>query len=220
MKMFNALAVATVTLLTAGCSTTSPSQYYSLASSAVKAPIEDTSATQANPDKRFVISVQPVTVPRQVDRPQIVLSTPGSPQVVPLNGSLWASPLSEEIRNALANDLSRQLGVLDIASNALPASLGVWRISLDVQRFESAYEEGVALDVTWQLTPVNLRGRSPMVCGAQVHVPVASGMQSLVAGHQQALHEVATVIAAQLMRKSIASDSKLQLKGCTTGAPR
>lgn len=188
-------------------------QYYTL----LPVSMSDTPAgSHHGASSKFAISVQPVTLPEQVDRPQIVISDPDTTQVTPLNSALWASPLSDEIRNALSNELSRRLGVLDIAASGAPDALPLWKISLRVQRFESIYNQRAVLDVTWRLTPVNQRGRKTMICRAEAQVPVEAGMSAMVVGHQEALQRMAAVIAAQLLQPGTQPRvAGVDQKGCT-----
>lgn len=189
-------------------------QYYTLlpASTVTESPAVETKVSP-----KFAISVQPVVLPEQVDRPQIVINDANAAQVTPLNSALWASPLSDEIRNALSNALSRQLGVLDIASGGTPDSLPIWRVNVRVQRFDSIYNERAVLDATWRLTPVHQRGKKTIICRAEVQVPVDVGMSALVAGHQEALKKLAALIAAQLTKPVDTSQiAGVDTKGCTS----
>ncbi|PLC48444.1 hypothetical protein CR159_18085 [Pollutimonas subterranea] len=189
-------------------------QYYTLLPAST---VADSSAVETKASPKFAISVQPVELPEQVDRPQIVINDANAAQVTPLNSALWASPLSDEIRNALSNALSRQLGVLDIASGGTPESLPIWRINVRVQRFDSVYNERAVLDATWRLTPVHQRGKKTIICRAEVQVPVETGMSALIAGHQEALQKLAALIAAQLMKPADARQiAGVDTKGCTS----
>jgi uncharacterized lipoprotein YmbA len=194
------------------CAVSSP-HYYTLLPIAASGPAQ---SPDSGAVRHYAISVQPVVLPEQVDRPQIVITDPGSTQVTPLNSALWASPLSDEIRNALSNDLSRKLGVLDISDGAAPDSLAVWKVSLQVQRFESLYGQHAVLDATWRLTPVNQSGKKTRICRAQAQVPVEAGVSAMVAGHQEALRRLSSLIAAQLAGTAAPpAVAGLQEKGCT-----
>lgn len=213
MRVLNLISGLALAVLTAGCAVPA-SQYYTLLPGASSA---GTAQTPYVAPGKFAISIQPVELPAQVDRPQIVLSQPGSAQVQVLNGSLWAAPLANEIRNSLADDLSRQLGVLELPIRATPASLPLWVVHLTVQRFDSVYNQEVILEATWRLESRNPAGKSARVCRAAVRVPVQAGMPALVAGHQEALHRIATVIAAQLSNRPVPAlkEEAVDLKGCT-----
>src|SRR3546814_583190 len=165
-------------LLTA-CASTKPSHYYTLLPSV---PAQQTPAVNSPLRPDYAISVQAVQVPEQVDRPQIVVTDPQSTQVVPLNDSLWASPLSDEIGAALSDDLSRRLGVLDLGVGVAPESAPVWRVSLRVQRFESLYSQRALIDATWRLSPVHQPGKKTVICRAEARADVGKGMSALEIG--------------------------------------
>jgi uncharacterized lipoprotein YmbA len=213
MNLFSVLACVVATGVLAGCSTSKPSQYYTL----MPPSISHTDAAAAKgKSPGYAISVQHVALPEQVDRPQIVITDPDSTQVTPLNSSLWASPLSDEVRNALADALSRQLGVLEISPGVAPESLPIWRITLNIQRFESLYGQRAVLDATWRLTPLNQRGKKGRLCRGEMQVAVADGMSAMVAGQRQALHAFADVIAEQIQgRNPVGMPTGFNLKGCT-----
>lgn len=214
MRSLFRLFVVLGAVLTAGCSTTPPTYYYSL-----MPPPAGTSAQGSGQQQGaggYAIDVQAVQLPEQVDRLQIVVTDPSSTQVTPLNGYLWASPLADEIRRALSDDLSRTLGVLDVSGVATPASMPVWAVSLQVQRFQSFYEERAVMDVVWQLEPRNFPGKRGRICRAEIQVPVGQGMSSLVAGHQQVVQRLSQMIAGQI--RGAALDTAIPgitPKGCT-----
>ncbi|HWK70511.1 MAG TPA: ABC-type transport auxiliary lipoprotein family protein [Burkholderiaceae bacterium] len=206
----------TATFLMAGllgaCASSKPSQYYTL--------LPPPATSQAVPEQaqdrpKFAISVEPVQVPEQVDRPQIVVSDPNSTQVVPLNGSLWASPVADELRNALSDGITRRLGVLDVALAGAPDTLPVWRIGVRVQRFDSLYGERALIDATWRLSPVHQPGKKTRLCRAEARAAVGEGMSALVAGHQAAVDRLAAAIAGQLNGTEPTNSDGLLFKGCT-----
>ncbi|HEY9573491.1 MAG TPA: ABC-type transport auxiliary lipoprotein family protein [Pusillimonas sp.] len=196
----------------AGCAAPPTSRYYTLVPAAT--PVEASGHIQAA--KKYAISVQPVQLPEQVDRPQIVISVRDSARITPLNESLWASPLSDEIRRALSADLSAQLGVLDIAAGAAPATLPVWKIYVTVQRFDSVFDSQAILDATWHLKAVHKAGKDSRICRAQISIPVDEGGPALVEGQRKAIRQLTNLIAAQLSDKPLRSASSpvVTLKGC------
>src|SRR3546814_421235 len=147
----------------------------------------------------------------------IVITDPKSTQVMPLGYFLWASPLSYQLQNALSYELSSQLGVLDVSATGIPGSLPVWRVLMQVQRFESLYNERVLLDATWRLTPINQGKKASIICRGAAQVQVQQGVSAMVAGHQQALHQLAELIARQIETGKISgADTQVNLKGCTS----
>jgi len=174
----------------AACAAPPASNYYTLLPQAAQA---------GQPPKlshRLAIDVQAVNVPQQVDRPQIVLNQPGSARVTPLNGALWAAPLSEEIRSALADALVRRLDALDASGQRAGKDLPLWVVRVTVQRFESVHADHAVLAASWRLTPRNQSSAHGMLCRAQIRVEVGPGMPALVQGHQQAVLHLADLVAA------------------------
>lgn len=195
--------LAAVVMLLAGCAATAP-QYYSL-----QAPAIATAAEAGKLDSDYVISVQPVLIPEQVARPQIVVAAATGVEVVPLNSALWAGPLEAQIRDALAGALMQRLNVLDVGLSRVDGP-PTWQIFVDVQRFDSIYGESVHQDVVWRLVPQGMPKKvSPKMCSAQVTLPVASGMSALVEGHRQALHMLAQLMAGTLLGQSLKSSSSI-----------
>lgn len=186
------VCVAAVTVL-AGCAGSAP-QYYSL-----QAPTEKAAQRVGRVDTTYAISVQPVVVPEQVARPQIVVSAAPGAEVVPLNAALWAAPLEAQIRNTLADALTRQLNVMDVAQSGGVQGMPVWRIYVDVKRFDSMYGEAVQQDLVWRMVPQGMpKNLKERVCTADVRLPVGTGMSALVQGHREALERIAAVMARAL----------------------
>ncbi len=210
MRVFKLMPMLSVLLLAVGCA--SPrSQYYTLLPEA--APARAASSGSIPP--AYVISVQAVSIPAQVNRPQIVIGTPDSVVLTPLNNSLWAAPLDSEIRQALAYDLARRLGVLEVPVGVALKKMPLWKIDIVVHRFDSIYRQGVVVDASWRLTPVNQPKQAAMICQAQINVPAGAGIAALVQSHQIALQDLASVMAAQLSHQPISSNTAVRLKGCT-----
>lgn len=180
--------------LLAGCSTTPAPQYYSLQAAPVVATPVAAKVTSA-----YAISVQPVVIPQQVSRPQIVVQASAGAEVVPLNAALWAAPLDSQIRNALADALSRRLNVMDVGQSGAADGIPVWRIYVDVQRFDSLYGRAVRHDVVWRVVPQGMPGAvKERVCSAQATQTVGEGMSALVQGHRDALENLSALMAQVL----------------------
>jgi len=201
-------------LLLAGCAATAP-QYYTL-------QIPDAGGKHLSDlQSDYAISVQPVIVPDQVARPQIVVSSASSgAEVVPLNTALWVGPLEAQIRNVLADELAQRLGVLDVGQASAAKGLPVWKIYLDVQRFDSIYADAVRQEVVWRLVPQGVPGNAKeRVCSAQASLPVEEGMSALVEGHREALTGLAAVIARSLpgssdTRTAVEPPPGVSFRGC------
>src|SRR5690606_4777304 len=119
--------------------------------------------------------------------------------VIPLNAALWAAPLEAQLRQAFGDALSRRLNVLEVGQSGAAKGLPVWRLYVDVQRFESVYDESVRQHIVWRMVPQGMPSRvGERTCSARVELPVGTGMSALVDGHRQALDMLAGAIADAL----------------------
>ncbi|KAF1054954.1 MAG: hypothetical protein GAK41_00483 [Burkholderia gladioli] len=99
----------------------------------------------------------------------------------------WASTPADEIRRALSGALTRRLDTIDVADSAVPPSVPVYRVSVDVQRFESWPGSKVAIDAVWSVRALSTQ--SVMTCRTALAEPVGAGYDALVAGHRKAIGE-------------------------------
>jgi len=144
-----------------------------------------------------MIEVVPVTVPSQVDQPQIMLRD-STDSLTPLYSERWAAPLTNEVQAALSEGLTRRLGVMDV--NAVKPARGqpVWRVQVDVQRFDSIDGRAVMVDATWRVRGINLKAPASL-CRTQIHRAVSEpGIAALVQAHQQAMGTLSEQIARKI----------------------
>jgi uncharacterized lipoprotein YmbA len=136
----------------------------------------------------------PVSVPTQVDQPQLVVREGG--QGVGLLGSeRWIAPLGDEVRGALSADLARELhsqDVSDLPGNDRP----LLRIKLDLRRFDSQPGSYALIEGVWSVRLLHGDHPGALACTSRVSVPVGPGYPALVQGHQQAIAQLASRIAA------------------------
>jgi len=164
-----------------------PLHYYTLL------PAPDSADTQsATAPANFQFELMAVGVPAQDDVPQLVVRQ-GGQSVALLDGQRWAAPLSDEVRGALAVDLSRQLRAPDISSGVPVNSKPVLRIKVDLRRFDSAPGSYALIDATW--TVRELRSQAVLTCSSRISENVGQGYAELVAGHQRAVSALAGQIA-------------------------
>lgn len=122
-----------------GCASTPAARYYTL--SAATEPAAQSSDLS--------VTVGPVAVPDEVDRPQIVVSTsPNQMQVDEFN--LWAAPLQNTISRVVVQNLVTLLGTphVTLFPQTLSTDAG-YRVAIEVQRFNSAPGEAATLDAVW-----------------------------------------------------------------------
>lgn len=191
------LALAALSL--AGC-VGSPApriEYYTLASpNPGVAPPSSTSPS---------VFVGPISVPAAVDRLQMVLST-GPHAVTISDDHRWAEPLRDGIARVVAETLSRDLASSRVLASRIGAGTPVdYRVSIEVQRFDSSLTEGATIDALWTITTTRggpaRTGRTAWHEASSEQTPAA-----LAAAHGRALQRVAGDIAGAI--RALQSEKK------------
>ena len=175
--LFCPIAFALAVALSA-CSS-APTHFYTL-----MPPVQP--ATAAAAPAAFAIAVEPVGVPAEVDQAQWLVRT-GPGEVAVLDNERWAAPLGDELRAALADELTRQLGARDVYKAANPAGVPVYRVQVEVRRFESVAGGYALIEADWNVARREAAPGSALVCHSRVSQPVAAGYAALAVGHQRAL---------------------------------
>jgi uncharacterized lipoprotein YmbA len=177
------LLAAALALGLAACAS-QPAHYYTLL-----APASSVSGSAATAPFQF--ELMPVSIPAQVDQPQLVIRQ-GGQGVTPLSGERWIAPLAEEVRGALSADLAQALHAQD--ATGLPGGgKPRLRIKVDLRRFDSAPGQYALVDAAWSVR--QLQGDATLACTSQVRELVGAGYDALVEGHQRALAALAGQIA-------------------------
>ena len=181
-----AIGVAVLALL-AGCASVQPPRYHTLM------PAPASGVRPAAPAGSLAWEVLPVAIPAGVDQPQwVVRHVDGSLAV--LEQERWVAPLGEEIRAAVVERLTQDLG----APAVLAEPRKRWRIRIDVHRFESASGREARLDATWTLSS-DAEAATALRCrGEFMQTPAASGYLALAKGHQQVVAAFADAIGSEL----------------------
>jgi len=171
-------------LALAACASTPPSRFYTLAGSPVPAA----------PSNALSIVVGPVTIPAVVDRPEIVV-TVGENEVWLDEFNRWASPLADAIAIATAENLGAQLATArstPLVQSAVEADI---RVSVDVQRFESAPGSYALLDAVFTVRRT-ADGRTATGRTTQREPAADKSYEALAAAHSRAMARLAADIAA------------------------
>lgn len=191
-------------LTLAGCASTPPEHFYSLSNGmgvAPKAPA---------PAAGYYIEMPAVTVPQQVARNQMVVTT-GEGRIDLLEYDRWASPPAAEIVQALSLAVSGELGTIDVFRTPSPDGAPVYRISTNVQRFESAPGKYALIDAVWSVRLVG--GAKVLTCRSVANEDVGAGNDAVVAGHRRAVVRIGADIAKGVRALAAGGDA-----GCATGS--
>ena len=179
------IALMTVT----GCARSASPKFYSLSSTST--PIGLAPANLA-------VLVGPISIPAGVDRPEFVVQD-GANKVDIEEFNRWSAPLNDSIAKVVAGDLSALLGTPDVATAPLANFNAAYRVTIDVQRFDSVRGQGAMLDAVWVVRKANGATRT----GRTVAHETVQGdsFDALAAAHSRALArmsaDIATVIRAE-----------------------
>jgi uncharacterized lipoprotein YmbA len=172
-----------------------PARFYTLAS---------TAKPDGAPAAGYAVLVGPVSVPASVDRPEFVVQVaPNRVDVDEFNR--WASPLNDGIARAVAGDLAVLLGTPDVAVAPLANFNPAYRVTLNVQSFESTQQQAVLVDAVWAVHAT--AGGATRQGRTVAHETVqGDGFDALAAAYSRALAAVSTDVAAAI--RAAATDKR------------
>jgi uncharacterized lipoprotein YmbA len=185
----------TLALGLAGCAS-APDHFHTLLGAATPP------ATAASAAPMYV-EVLAVSVPEQVQRKEMVV-TGRDGRIDLLEHERWAGALDAEVGRALSLGVTGQLGAIDVYRTPYPAGATVYRISTNVQRFDSVLDRYALVDAVWSVR--QLKSGAVLTCRSVVRQDAGGGYDGLVAGHRQALDKVASNMATAV--RSIAADGR------------
>ena len=201
MMRSNLWSAGALALILVGCASAPPEHFYSLSNGlGVPAPAAGSAAAAAP----YYIEVQAVSVPQQVARSQLVV-TQGTGRIDLLEQERWSAPLAAEIGQALSQAISGELGAIDVFRTPTPEQARVYRISTNVQRFESAPGQYALVDAVWSVRAIG--STQVLTCRTIANEPVAAGYDALVAGHRRAVTRLAADIATAIRNQAAGKGS-------------
>jgi uncharacterized lipoprotein YmbA len=200
------LSIAFVAAVAAGCASAT-ARFYTL---------DSTATANDAPAAHYAVEVGSVSVPASVDRPQIVVQVaPNRVEVDEFNR--WAAPLNDGIAGAIAGDLAVLLGTPDVATGPLANFNPAYRVTIDVQRFESVKGGNVLVDAVWAVrkTAAGEKRSGRTIAHEAVQ---GEGFDALVAAHSRALAKVSGDIAAAIRESAAIATppAKASPKGAKT----
>ncbi|MDA3913530.1 PqiC family protein [Oleiagrimonas sp.] len=177
-------------LLLAACSS-APMRFYTLVPQGA-APVHTSSGVA------YRFALLPVTIPAAIDQPQLVIRQSDDRMAV-LDGERWIAPVDDQIRSAVSDQLQRRLDTADVYGLPNTGAMPVYRIKLDVQRFESVPGQYASIAAGWSVRSPG--GTRVLACTSRIREPVdTTGYGALVRGHQRALQVLADHIATTVQQ--------------------
>lgn len=124
------------------------------------------------------IQVSRVSMPPQVDRPQLVVRQ-GNSGLAILETEWWGANLVDEFRSALQDQLRG------------PAAGPKTLVRVDVQRFDTVPGQYAALEAWWRM---KRPGAAEITCRTAVRTPADNSITNLVNAHQANLRKLAEAL--------------------------
>jgi uncharacterized lipoprotein YmbA len=137
---------------------------------------------QPVPASNVDILLERISVPPQVDRPQMVVRQSNSSLAI-LETEWWGASLVDELQNALNNQFS---------SNTAQPRLG---LRVDVQRFDSVPGQYALFDARWRLRAANGSEAGALNCRSVIQTPAGATIEELVIAHQQNLKRFTELVS-------------------------
>lgn len=195
-NLLSALATLLFALLAAGCLGTRHSASPHLHALA-PATIWDAFADRDLPPDAPRIDIAPVTLPRHLDRPQIVILSDATPdaEIIPLDLHRWATPLDTSIRELLAARLMEDLPAvtIDLYPATTPSTPPAATVTLRILRMEASLGNPLDLVASWQLSPSD----APRIAHYRA-LPADSTIPSYIRALREAVTLLADDISAHL----------------------
>lgn len=187
-----AVACLAAAVFVAGCVSSAPDRYYTLA-----APGGPSSAAPASGAPVF-IELAPVAVPERLARPQMVVHQAGgqSAEVALLEQHRWSSSFENELRDALASGIAARLGAIDVTKGGRQPSTPAWRIAVQVRQFDAVENTRVDAALSWTVRRSDADLNA--TCQWRTSEPVGHGIDALALGAQRVAANASAAIARHI----------------------
>ena len=180
--------VAWLVTIGVGC-TSAPVRYYTLTPPPAK--------TWPASETPFAIDVRVVHTPPQLNRSELMVRT-GPTEVTLLENERWASPVNDEIKDALRLELQRRLG----QTTDLHPGFARLMLDIDVQRLEAEFGQHALFEASWSATlsasGPRSAGARAVSCTFQADEKIHAGYAGMVEGYQREIAALADAIVAVL----------------------
>lgn len=199
MRSFASKSLAALVLgaTLAGCGSSPPANFFTLASTPASSPALLSPEVASN----MVVALGPVSIAGYLDRPTFVQRE--TPYTVALSeNNRWAEPMQRMLPRVLAQDLASRLGMDRVLVIPGYRSSGFdYRFELRVNRFDSDKEGEAVLSAEWDLY-AGSNDRTPVEGGVTTIRKTAA--DSTVASQVAALSATLSALSDELARVIVA----------------
>jgi uncharacterized lipoprotein YmbA len=182
-----------------GC-TSAPVRYYTLT------PPPDKTAPAAQ--TTLAIDVRVIHTPPQLNRSELMVRT-GPGELTLLENEQWASPVSDEIKEAVRLELQRRLG----RTTGWHPAFAKLTLDIEVQQLEAELGQYALLEASWSATLSAANQRSDartITCTFRADEAIHSGYVGIVEGYQREIAGLADAVVAVLTGPASGIDAPCQ----------
>jgi len=176
----------------AGCAGSPPAHYHTLGATAPAGP---------SGGARLLVEILPPAVPERVNRTEIVL-TGSDGRLDVKDQERWAAPLSDEIRQAVADALWAELAAADVYQAPVTAAstpLPQYRLALRIERFDAVPGDKVRVEAAWTIR--RLPQGASLTCRRRIERPLlGSTAEAAAESLGKATGTLAEAVAQSLSR--------------------
>ena len=192
-------ALAWLVSVGVGC-TSAPVRYYTLT------PPPDKTVPAA--ETTLAIDVRVIHTPPQLNRSGLMVRT-GPSEVTLIENEQWASPVSDEIKEAVRLELERRLG----RTTGWPPAFARLTLDIDVQQLEAELGQYALLEASWSATLSATSQRSgvrTITCTFRADEAIHGGYVGMVEGYQREIAGLADAIVVALTSATSGIDAPCQ----------
>lgn len=175
-------------LLLTACGMTQQSRFYRL-----QPAVAETSVS----GRKLNIGVEEVSVPKYIDRPQMVVTEAGSSELKVSEFNRWAEPLTASFTRVLADDISLYLPNALVKPKSYASEEFTYTVIVEINKFDAVMDGQVTLDAWWTIYKngnVAARGRT-VVSGE-----AGKGFDGIVEEQSRLVNEAARQIAGRIAK--------------------
>ena len=196
MRVIREVCLGIVCLNLWGCANTQPTHFYLLRAM----DVSSSSTSQETKLSGIALGVGPITIPKYLDRPQIVTRV-SAHEIDLAEFHKWAAPLKENISLVLEENLSALLSTQGIVSYPWNRSqVPDYQLSVDIMQLDATKNQNAMFKVRWTLAREDGRKVLHNKMSQFSEVLRGSGYEGLVAAMSRMLttfsQEIADAISA------------------------
>ena len=137
-----------------------------------------------------------IRLPSQVEQPQLLVRLPDD-SLMSLEQERWASPLRDELRQALFEELGAKYGIVEVRSATVTVPV---RVAIDVRRFDSIAGKEARIEGSWSLTTGSSVTAATRRCEWLYREPASGPVGALPDAHRRAVVRLADAVGNSIVQ--------------------